>query len=472
MSSGTYYLLNENICLRGYDKLPYALMRRPDNSVMFVDKNLFWALSLCDGQTDLSLPIYPAAVFANIRELERNKIIHPCEYGASLTEDQKYRLYPNRYIDSAHWSITGRCNFRCRHCYMSAPEAKLGELTHEQIMDIIDQFEACGIQKTTLTGGEPLVRRDFEDIVRELSRRRIVITQIYSNGALVNDKLLDMLEYYGQKPEFNMSYDGDEGMHDWLRGIPHAGDMVLRAFDLCYDRGFPTGSELCLFQKNKHLLRQSLSTLGAHHVGSCKVNPVSESELWLRTTGENQTLAMEECFELYLDYLPHYFEDGEPVALMLGGFFLGHGDGSKTYRIPIEKYPADFDCSRMTLCGHARSQVYISPESRMLPCLSLSSFDEIQAGFPKITDIGLQAGLTDSSYMQLIDMRLEEFFKVNQTCGACEYRVRCGGSCRACALGLSGGKDLLASDPAACLYFKGGYDKRIRQVLAGIAEIG
>lgn len=41
-------------------------------------------------------------------------------------------------------------------------------------------------------------------IVRELSKRKIRITQIYSNGFLVNEKLLDMLESYGQKPEFNM----------------------------------------------------------------------------------------------------------------------------------------------------------------------------------------------------------------------------------------------------------------------------
>ncbi len=470
MRQGIYYLLHKNLCLRGYDKLPYVLMHRPDNRIMFLDKNTFWALSLCDGQTDLSLPLYPDVIRENIRELEKQKVIHRCEEGASLTEDQKYRFYPNRYIESAHWSITGRCNYRCRHCYMSAPEAKLGELTHEQILDIIDQFEACGIQKTTLTGGEPLVRRDFEDIVRELSKRKIVITQIYSNGALVNEKLLDMLEHYGQKPEFNMSYDGDEGMHDWLRGIPHAGESVLKAFDLCYEHGFPTGSELCLFQKNKHLLRQSLNTLGAHHVGSCKINPVTESELWLRTTGENATLSMDECFKLYLDYVPHYFEDGEPLALMLGGFFVGLGNGSRKYRIPLEKYPDGFDCSRMTLCGHARSQVYISPESRMLPCLSLSSFDEIQKDFPKITDIGLQKGLTDSSYMQLIDMRLDQFFDINKKCGECQYRTRCGGSCRASALALSGGKDILASDPAACLYFKGGYDQKIRQALDGIAE--
>lgn len=467
--SRQYYLLNEPFCLRGYEKLPYGLLHRPDNSIGFVDKDTFWALSLCDGKTDCSLPIFPEKVRSILPELVKNGIARVCEYGAALTADQQYRKYENRYVRTAHWSITGKCNYRCRHCYMSAPEAKLGELSHETIMDLIRQIDECGITQVSLTGGEPLVRSDFEDIVRELSRRKIRITQIYSNGFLVNEKLLDMLEGYGQKPEFNMSYDGDEGMHDWLRGIDRAGEIVLKAFDLCAQRGFPTGSELCLHQRNKHLLRQSINTLGAHGVSSCKVNPVSETELWLRTTGEHASIEIEELFDIYLDYVPHFFEDGMPLTLMLGGFFWGC-KGRREYRIPFEKYPADADCSRMTLCGHARNTLYLSPEGRMLPCLSLSSFDEIQKDFPLVTEIGLKMGLTDSSYMKLIDTRLEELWEVNKTCGSCQYRTRCGGSCRASAL-CTPGNDLMGCDRAACLYFGGHYDRKLREKLSGIAEL-
>lgn len=305
--------------------------------------------------------------------------------------------------------------------------------------------------------------------MRELSERKIKITQIYSNGFLVNDKLLDMLDSYGQKPEFNMSYDGDEGMHDWLRGIDRAGEIVLRAFDLCAERGFPIGSELCLHQKNKHLLRQSINTLAAHGVSNCKVNPVTETELWLRTTGENASIEIKELFEIYLDYIPHFFEDGMPLSLMLGGFFWGC-KGRAKYRIPFEKYSDGANCSRMTLCGHARSSLYISPEGRMLPCLSLSSFDEIQKDFPLITEIGLKKGLTDSYYMKLIDTRLEEFWNINKECGACPYRVKCGASCRASALSTPG-SDLMSCDRAACVYFGEHYDQRLRKCLEGIAEL-
>ena len=43
-----------------------------------------------------------------------------------LLEEQRYHAYPARYRRNVHWSITGTCNLRCRHCFMSAPHAKHG----------------------------------------------------------------------------------------------------------------------------------------------------------------------------------------------------------------------------------------------------------------------------------------------------------------------------------------------------------
>lgn len=74
---GCFYRLNERFCLRGYEKLPYALLRRPENRTVFLDRTTFWALSLCDGCTDCSLPLYPEKVRALFPELERQGIIRP-----------------------------------------------------------------------------------------------------------------------------------------------------------------------------------------------------------------------------------------------------------------------------------------------------------------------------------------------------------------------------------------------------------
>ncbi|MEG2231908.1 MAG: radical SAM protein [Lachnospiraceae bacterium] len=461
-----YYLLKENFLLRGWEKLPYCLVEHSKNDIFFLDRKTFDALMLCNGKIDLSLPIISDEVRTMIKEMEKEKIVQSCAAGKGLLENQKYHQYKNRFIRQAHWSITGKCNYRCKHCYMSAPEAKLGELDHETVMDIVEQIAQCGITKVSLTGGEPLVRSDFLEIVDALLGHGIDIVQIYSNGKLVNEHLLKELDARGIHPEFNMSYDGDDGWHDWLRGVDNAGEIVLRAFDLCYEMGFPTGAEMCLHQGNKNVLRQSINTLAAHHCTSVKTNPVSDTELW-KKYGMNYSIDLKEVFALYLDYIPHFFEDGMPISVMLGGFFMC-SQGETNWVVPMAKYDSKTSDENATICGHARNTLYISPESRMLPCLSLSA-TELQENYPKITEIGLQKGLSDSSYMKIIDTRLKEYWQVNLECEQCAYKEVCGGGCRASAL-MNDETNIMAPDRASCLFFKDGYFEKVKETAALAVE--
>jgi radical SAM protein with 4Fe4S-binding SPASM domain len=453
-----YCRLQDGFSLRGYQLWPYALVKRPWNGIQFLDGETFRALNLCNGGVDIGQPFVSDRSRDIIQYFIEMGAVSVCEYGDRLHEDQRYRFYDNRFIHTAHWSITGKCNYHCKHCYMSAPEAKLGELPHEQMMNIIRQIGDCGVLSVSLTGGEPLIRKDFEDIVAELSHRHISISQIYTNGRLVTSKL-DMLDRYDCKPEFSMSYDGDEGWHDWLRGMPNASKYVLDAFDLCHVREFPTSSEMCLHRGNLGLLRQSINTLAAHHCASCKTNPIMDTDFW-RRYGEEYTITMEELFEAYLAYIPDFYADGMPLTLMLGGFFLCEKDDARGWSIPLLKSEReDQGRLRQAVCTHARNTLYISPEGRMLPCLSLSAYD-VQYDYPLISNIGLRAGLTDSIYMKLIDTRVEDYLKRNAECGECEYRLRCAGGCRASALGTDP-TDIMGPDRAACLLFRGGYIPRI-----------
>ena len=76
------------------------------------------------------------------------------------------------------------------------------------------------VMEVSLTGSEPLVRRDFMKIVDALLAGGIRITTIYSNGKLVTDKFLDHLAERGIHPEFNTSYDGLDGWHRHSGGVP------------------------------------------------------------------------------------------------------------------------------------------------------------------------------------------------------------------------------------------------------------
>jgi len=77
-----------------------------------------------------------------------------------------------RRIDYLRISVTDRCDLRCRYC-MSEKMTFLPRdqiLTLEEIAIIADRFIARGVRKIRLSGGEPLVRRDFGDLACRIGR--------------------------------------------------------------------------------------------------------------------------------------------------------------------------------------------------------------------------------------------------------------------------------------------------------------
>lgn len=77
-----------------------------------------------------------------------------------------------RRIDYLRISVTDRCDLRCRYCMDEVMQflPKREILTLEEIAIIADRFIARGIRRIRLSGGEPLVRRDFADLAYALGR--------------------------------------------------------------------------------------------------------------------------------------------------------------------------------------------------------------------------------------------------------------------------------------------------------------
>ncbi len=92
-------------------------------------------------------------------------------------------------------SVTDRCNFRCVYCM---PKEIFGRdhrflerrelLSFEEIEHLARVFVAHGVEKIRLTGGEPLVRRDLENLVEQLSRIPGLDLTLTTNGSLLAAK--------------------------------------------------------------------------------------------------------------------------------------------------------------------------------------------------------------------------------------------------------------------------------------------
>ncbi len=92
--------------------------------------------------------------------------------------EQAAALFPRlmdkhgRAITDLRISITDRCNYKCVYCRTGNHGALYSELPLAEYVRMARVFAGLGIEKVRLTGGEPLLRHDVVDLVRELSRLR------------------------------------------------------------------------------------------------------------------------------------------------------------------------------------------------------------------------------------------------------------------------------------------------------------
>jgi cyclic pyranopterin phosphate synthase len=106
----------------------------------------------------------------------------------------------DRAIRDLRVSVTDRCGFRCFYCLPHgeppiAPKEQM--LSYEEIDYVCEIFVGLGIEKIRLTGGEPMLRRDIETIIRKLSRLKTSGLQdlaLTTNGYYLPDRAQSLKE--------------------------------------------------------------------------------------------------------------------------------------------------------------------------------------------------------------------------------------------------------------------------------------
>lgn len=101
-----------------------------------------------------------------------------------------------RPVDNFRISITNRCNLNCVYCHREGVhENNFREMKLEEIIRIIKLSVEFGIRYIKITGGEPLIREDIFDIIREIREiSEIKNISLVTNGSLLEEKAFKLKE--------------------------------------------------------------------------------------------------------------------------------------------------------------------------------------------------------------------------------------------------------------------------------------
>ncbi|HWA09895.1 MAG TPA: GTP 3',8-cyclase MoaA [Opitutaceae bacterium] len=197
-------------------------------------------------------------------------------------------------------SVTDRCNFRCPYCM---PQEVFGAgypflrdpqlMSAEEIVRIVRAFQALGVEKVRLTGGEPLLRADLPALVRSLKNDlRVPDVALTTNGWLL-EKLAPALRDAGLD-RLNVSVDSlDDTTAGRMNGLGFSVARVLRGIDAAAAVGLPVKVncvvqrgvndreliDLCrYFRERGHPLRfiEFMDVGNTNHWSSTQVVPAQE----------------------------------------------------------------------------------------------------------------------------------------------------------------------------------------------------
>lgn len=141
---------------------------------------------------------------------------------------------------SGIFELTPRCNLRCKMCYVRLTPAQMApigtELTAQQWLELAREAREAGLTFLLLTGGEPTLRSDFEEIYAELAQMGFSIS-INTNGTLLTPSLRRLWHSFPPSQVNVTLYGTSREDYNTLCGDPDAFDRVVEALQWLKSEG-------------------------------------------------------------------------------------------------------------------------------------------------------------------------------------------------------------------------------------------
>ena len=166
------------------------------------------------------------------------------DYVTRIRPDQaKLWQHARPLLGRLDMELTERCNNRCIHCYINRPAtdraAKRQELTTDEVKAILKEGAALGALSVRLTGGEPMLREDFEAIYVYARRLGLAVT-VATNATLLTPALADLFARMPPREEVEVSvYGMTRVSYEAVTRAPGSFEAEQRGLRLLQERKIP-----------------------------------------------------------------------------------------------------------------------------------------------------------------------------------------------------------------------------------------
>ncbi len=287
-----------------------------------------------------------------------------------------------RFIGDLRVSVTDRCNFRCQYCMPAEglPWLERTEiLTFEEIARLVELFAEMDVHDVRLTGGEPLVRRQFPRLAEMLAAIDGVHDLSVTTNGFMLERDAEALVRAGIN-RFNVSVDSLQRDQFFELTRRDALPQVLRGLDELAK--FPEAHPIKInavairdFTEEEAIPFAELARRTPYEVRFIEFMPLDADHAW----SEDQVLTGEEIREAINAVYPLEPQPREPHATARI-YNFADGRGKIGFINPVsEPFCADCNRVRLTADGHLRTCLFSLNETDLRgPMRDGASDDELE----------------------------------------------------------------------------------------------
>ncbi|SNT41115.1 radical SAM additional 4Fe4S-binding SPASM domain-containing protein [Asanoa hainanensis] len=321
-------------------------------------------------------------------------------------------------LDNLTISLTLNCNQGCQHCWVDAGTASAGELDNAEVAEVLAQARGLGAQHVKFTGGEPLVRKGFGDVLAIAYDLGFRIS-LETNGTGLTRPVVDRLHPFFDRLHLYVSLDGATAeVHDSFRGQPGAFRRTVDNLRILRERdGY--------FSIHTVTRRQNLAEIPAildlsRQLGASQLKLIlSVHDLGRGRAIQAEAITHDELFALLDALPPQRFWD-----------YRWSPSRSRDTVLMTTLPPAFQPTGTAVTCGWASSYVAVLANGDVAICHGMYDVDEAKAGNVRERPL---TELWESSSL-LTSLRSWQADDLRGVCGNCAVAESCRGLCRANAI--------------------------------------
>ena len=162
--------------------------------------------------------------------------------------------------------LTHRCNLRCVHCFLGDQDSirthRHEELTTEELEGLIDELVEAGTLNLTLSGGDPMVRKDFAEIYVYAVKRGLLVT-VFCDGVLITDRIIEVFDAFPPRMVEISLYGATRETYERVTQVRRSFERCRQGIDRLHRAGHRFKLKTVLMEANRHELEAMRAVAGS-----------------------------------------------------------------------------------------------------------------------------------------------------------------------------------------------------------------